>query len=53
METIHIPMNQVIILIKAAHVWERFKNKDGGRAKETVFNLNKENLIMLKENCLM
>lgn len=30
-------------------MWERFNNKDGDRAKKNTFNLNKENLIMLKE----
>lgn len=34
-------------------MWERFKNKDNDLAKENVFNLNKENLIMLRENCLI
>lgn len=49
METIHIPLKQAVILTKAVCMWERFNNKDGDRAKKNTFNLNKENLIMLKE----
>lgn len=52
-EAIHIPLNQAIISTKAVCMWERFKNKDNDLAKENVFNLNKENLIMLRENCLI
>lgn len=55
-ETVHIPLNQAMILTKAICMWESlyvFKNKDGQTAKENACNLNKVNLDMLKENCLM
>lgn len=51
-KTIHTPLNQAIILTKAIYMWERFKNKDDNTAKENVFELNRKNLVMLKENCL-
>lgn len=49
METIHIPLKQAMLLTKAVYMWERVNNKDGDRGKRNNFNLNKENLIMLKE----
>lgn len=34
-------------------MWEMFKTKGGDTAKESVFNLKKKNLIMLKQSCLI
>lgn len=48
-----MPLNQAMILTKAVCMWESlyvFKNKHGETVKENVFNLHKENLVMLREN---
>lgn len=46
METMYLTVHKVILLTQAVCMWEKFKKKDGDIAKENIFHLNRENLVM-------